>query len=69
MSTREKDLIEADARYAGWFTRDQARVAFADGCAHREQQVTAWLRAMTPPGHRSIFDDLADAIERGEYAP
>lgn len=29
--------------------------------------VIAWLRSFFPPGHRSIHDDIADALERREH--
>jgi hypothetical protein len=46
---------------------DEVRAeALADGRRRRQVEIVAWLRSLGTLGHKSVFDELADAIERGE---
>lgn len=64
MSGIRSEDVEAGRR-AGW-----PRYAFAEGCAHRDRQTLAFLRArardLRPKASHAVLD-LADAIERGEH--
>lgn len=74
-TTRERDLAEADTRYAGWSTRDQARVAFAEGCSHTRRLVADDLEAIAKLYYGDAADDgrrralmlAARRIRTGEY--
>lgn len=67
-TTRDKDLAKAASVGAEHYN------AFADGCAHRDRQTVAWLRAianqLAGAGRHSNAARLrwaADAIEQGEH--
>lgn len=68
MSTREKDVAHARRTPTESFTNAEH---FADGCAHRDRQVVAFLRelALRTGDYRvrAGIIDAMEALERGEH--